>query len=195
MRRGGHVAALHLHRQNSLFCRLDIERFFYGIGRNRVINSLRQIGIARSEHYAKWSTVKNPYAPPSYSLPYGFVQSPVLATLVLMTSPVGDYLRNLPDGLAASVYMDDLALSGNDRELISVAFEGLLRAVEASGFRINEAKTRAPSALIDVFNCDLAFGRTVVRDERQAEFYAGQPSPPSLAAFERYCESVETGNT
>ncbi len=195
MRQGGHVAALHSHRNNSIFCRLDIERFFYGIGRNRVMVALRHIGLARSEHYAKWSTVKNPYAPPSYSLPYGFVQSPILATLVLMTSPVGDFLRNLPDNIAVSVYMDDIALSGNDREAVTVAFEALVGVVQASGFRINDGKTRTPSPLIDVFNCDLALGKTVVCDGRQAEFRAGEPSAVSLAAFERYCASVEAGNT
>src|SRR5690606_16172514 len=125
-KRGGHVGALHAHRKRAIFCRVDIEKFFYGIGRNRVVRALRDIGIDRAHHYARWSTVKNPYAEPGYALPYGFAQSPILATLVLMTSSVGEYLRSLPDDLTKSVYMDDIALSGDSLEAVAVAFNGLL---------------------------------------------------------------------
>lgn len=93
LRPGGHIVALHEHRDNRYFARLDIERFFYNIGRNRIGRCLREIGIGRAEHYAKWSTVKNPYQTPSYALPYGFVQSPIVATLVLMLSEAGALLR------------------------------------------------------------------------------------------------------
>ncbi|CDZ57164.1 reverse transcriptase domain-containing protein [Neorhizobium galegae] len=194
MRQGGHVAAIHSHRVNSIFCRLDIERFFYGIGRNRVMIALRSIGLARAEHYAKWSTVKNPYEQPSYALPYGFVQSPIIATLVLMTSSVGEYLRALPDGITASVYMDDVVLSGNETDKLELAFNGLLANLPQAGFQINAAKLRMPSASMDVFNCDLTIGGTTVREERKAEFYSAAQSDKSVAAFERYCESIENGN-
>src|SRR5690606_5864376 len=79
-RPGGHVVALHAHRNRAVVSRIDIDSFFYGIGRNRVVRALHGIGIARANHYARWSTVKNPYAEPSYALPYGFVQSPILAS-------------------------------------------------------------------------------------------------------------------
>src|ERR1700710_1474341 len=88
LRNGGHVAALHSHRDHAFFARVDIRRFFYSIARNRVQRALMSIGIPRARHYAKWSCVKNPYGDPSYALPYGFVQSPILASLVLMESPV-----------------------------------------------------------------------------------------------------------
>ncbi|MES0178695.1 reverse transcriptase domain-containing protein [Mesorhizobium sp. M0025] len=163
---GGHVAALHAHRDRTLFARVDIETFFYGIGRNRVIRALRGIGVERENHYARWSTVKNPYDVPNYALPYGFVQSPILASLVLMTSPVGDYLRGLPNHITKSVYMDDIALSGDD--------------------------LGAPA--MDVFNCDLSFGEAVVREDRKAEFYKVDRSAASSSAFDRYCATVEQGN-
>lgn len=95
LRPGGHVGALHSHRQHQYFCKLDIENFFYSVARNRVARSLRAVSIPRATHYAKWSCVKNPYGTPSYSLPYGFVQSPILATLALAQSPIGDLLRSL----------------------------------------------------------------------------------------------------
>ncbi|RVD43115.1 hypothetical protein EN742_05920 [Mesorhizobium sp. M4A.F.Ca.ET.020.02.1.1] len=191
---GGHVAALHAHRQRKFFARIDIERFFYGIGRSRVMHALRAIGLARSEHYAKWSTVKNPYGDPSYALPYGFVQSPILASLALMTSPVGNYLRGLPDDILKSVYMDDIALSGNDLDALTVAFNGLVAVLADSGFQINGDKTRPPAAAMDVFNCDLSFGEAVVREDRKIEFYEIDRSGASASAFERYCAAVENGN-
>lgn len=194
VRPGGHVGALHAHRSRTIFCRVDIETFFYGIGRNRVVRALRDIGIERANHYARWSTVKNPYGEPNYALPYGFVQSPILASLVLMTSPVGNYLRGLPADLTKSVYMDDIALSGDGVEAVTVAFNGLLAVLEQSGFQINDEKTRQPGPAMDVFNCDLAPGETVVREDRRAEFYEGDPSAASAVAFERYCGAVEQGN-
>jgi hypothetical protein len=76
-------------RRKRSFARLDLENFSYSIGRNRVRHALRTLGIAHSEHYAKWSTVKNPYGNPSYALAYGFVQSPILASPVLDRSALG----------------------------------------------------------------------------------------------------------
>lgn len=87
LREGGHVAALHAHRNHPFFARIDIERFFYGISRNRVGRALADVGIPRAGFYARWSTVRNPYIDPRYALPYGFVQSPILATLVLRADP------------------------------------------------------------------------------------------------------------
>lgn len=191
---GGHVAALHAHRNRAIFSRVDIETFFYGIGRNRVVRALREIGVDRANHYARWSTVKNPYGEPNYALPYGFVQSPILATLVLMTSPVGNYLRGLPNDITKSIYMDDIALSGDSLDDVTAAFNGLLAVLEQSGFQINEEKTRQPGPAMDIFNCDLAAGKTAVREDRKAEFYEGDPSAASAAAFERYCGTVEQGN-
>ena len=93
---GSHVVALHQHRENNFFCRVDIEKFFYSIRRNRLKRILKSIGIPKPEHFAKWSTVKNPFDGGGYVLPYGFVQSPILSTLVLSESPVGFFLKELP---------------------------------------------------------------------------------------------------
>jgi hypothetical protein len=191
---GGHVAALHEHRNRTFFARVDIETFFYGIGRNRVIRALRGIGVERENHYARWSTVKNPYGAPNYALPYGFVQSPILASLVLMTSHVGDYLRGLPNHITKSVYMDDIALSSDDLGGLTVAFDGLFAVLAQSEFTINAAKTRQPAPAMDIFNCDLSLGEAVVREDRKAEFYEIARSAASASAFDRYCAAVEQGN-
>jgi hypothetical protein len=82
MASGGHVAAMHHHRDSAVFARIDIARFFYSISRRRVQSAIDRIGLKTSRFYARWSTVRNPYGEPDYALPYGFVQSPILASLM-----------------------------------------------------------------------------------------------------------------
>lgn len=189
---GTHVKALHLHRPNAFFCRVDIEKFFYSIRRNRVRRALREIGIRKAEEFAKWSTVKDPFAGEGYVLPYGFIQSPILATLVLTTSAVGAYIRALPATVTASVYMDDICLSGNDKEELWDAYRGLKTSLEDAGFAINAAKCRPPAAAIDIFNCSLTNAATEVLPERIEEFYEAERSGASAEAFEIYCDIVKS---
>ncbi|WP_186419706.1 reverse transcriptase domain-containing protein [Bosea sp. CS1GBMeth4] len=194
LREGGHVAALHNHRPNAFFARVDIERFFYSIGRNRVVRALREADVPRPAHFGKWSTVRNPYDDPRYALPYGFVQSPILSSLVLMQSDLGAVLREKSKELTVSVYMDDISISANDAELLSRSFDDIVSAVHRSGFRLNEAKLRRPSPAMDVFNCTLSTGTTVVTEERVAEFYEVPRTAASEAGFERYVARVSRGN-
>src|SRR5690606_31651017 len=109
--------------------------FFYSIARNRVARALQDVGVTRARHYAKWSCVRNPYGDPRYVLPYGFVQSPILATLVLNCSAVGSFLRSLPAHVTVAVYMDDISLSSDSRSDLDSAFGGLLAALDAAQFR------------------------------------------------------------
>jgi hypothetical protein len=89
---GGHVAALHSHLTNNFFFKIDLKTFFYSISRNRVSAALHRFAFPRARTYAKWSTVLSPYnGGPRYVLPIGFVQSPLLATLV---APVIDHDGN-----------------------------------------------------------------------------------------------------
>ncbi len=188
---GSHVLALHRHRENEFFCKIDIAKFFYSIQRNRVKRALKNIHVQRPEYYAKWSTVKNPYGS-GYVLPYGFVQSPILATLVLSISPIGVYLRKLPASITISVYMDDICLSSNSEADLQEAFDGLIAAVDEAGFSLNDEKTRRPAPHIDIFNCSLTNGKTVVLKERVDAFFAEEHSAASQAGFEVYCDIVES---
>lgn len=194
LRQGGHVAALHSHRANTHFCKIDIENFFYSVARNRVVRALRSREIHRATHYGKWSCVKNPYGGPSYALPYGFVQSPILATLVLATSEVGRTLHRFAENLTVSVYVDDISLSSNDLPLLQTRYEELLQAVENANFTVNADECVAPCRDITIFNCSLCNGETMVTPNRVAEFYRVPRSPESCAGFERYCASVRRGN-
>lgn len=83
---GGHVAAMHAHAQDTFFCKVDLKNFYYQISRNRVATSLAKLGISDHVNKAKWSCIKNPFGSPKYSLAYGFVQSPILSSLVMMHS-------------------------------------------------------------------------------------------------------------
>lgn len=193
---GGHVSALHSHRQHQFFARVDIKNFFYGIAKSRVQRSLADLGIRRARHYAKWSCVKNPFNDPRYALPYGFIQSPILATLVLMKSAVGSFLRDLAAAghVSVSVYMDDISLSANDEAALNGAFEQLKAKLHESNFEIRVGKMRAPSAAMDVFNCDISHGKVEVHRDRIGMFYAEPRSPTSVGAFEEYCTRVKDGN-
>lgn len=191
---GGHVAALHEHRRNKYFAKVDLSRFFYMVGRNRVKAALKGIGVRKAEYYARWSCVKNPYAPPSYAVPYGFVQSPILATLVLSRSGVGSYLRSIADKVTISVYVDDIALSCNNKKTLDKAYKRLRKAIADSNFVINEAKCLPRTLTIEVFNCSLTRKETTVTVARQAEFHAEPRTPLSEESFERYCLSVAEGN-
>jgi hypothetical protein len=191
---GGHVAALHQHRENMFFIRTDLKNFFYSISKNRVSRVLEEAGVARPGYYAQWSCVKNPYSNPRYALPYGFVQSPALATLVLSRSCLGQYLRDISRIATVSVFVDDIAISSNDEGILKNIFTDLTTKISDADFQLNGAKTIAPTSALKLFNCDLEFGRTVVTDARIALFENGQRSNPSKEAFDRYCRVVEIGN-
>ncbi len=193
-RKGGHVAALHAHRDHDFFARLDLERYFYSISKSRVQRALSDSGVLRARHYAKWSCVRNPFDDPRYSLPYGFVQSPILATLVMMKSGAGEFLRTIGPDVTVSVYMDDISLSSNDEGKLRQAFETARVRLEEASFIINASKVREPGQAMDLFNCDLRSGHTSVKMSRVEAFYADDPAQPSEDAFERYRAGVEAGN-
>lgn len=197
LRAGGHLAALHCHRPQAHFAKSDIRRFFYAVSRNKVQRALTAIGIPRARHYAKWSCVRNPYLDPSYALPYGFVQSPILATLVLMESVVGATLRevNAEGAVVVSLYMDDIALSSDDMAALTDGFERVLAALEAANYELSQNKVCPPTGMLDLFNCDLQTGRTEVRQDRIDKFNSEPRSAESIIAFDRYCDSVGAGNS
>jgi hypothetical protein len=189
---GAHVAALHGLRQYRYFGRLDLKNFFYSVGRNRVKTDLRGIGIISAERYARWSCVPNPYGAPRYSLPYGFPQSPLLATLALSRSALGSAVRDLPKGIMRSIYIDDIAIAADDLVALKESFEVLTTAAAAANLPLNEAKVSKPADRVDLFNCDLARGTSTVKDERIAEFYAKAHSRRAIEAFERYRTKVSS---
>jgi Reverse transcriptase (RNA-dependent DNA polymerase) len=137
---------------------------------------------------------KNPYGEPSYSLPYGFVQSPILATLVLSRSVLGTFLREIESEVTLSVYMDDIAASSPDLDVLEDAFDGLKAKIHKANSPINDEKTVPPTEWLELFNCELERNRTTVTKTRRTAFYDQPRSAAACEAFERYCKGVDRGN-
>jgi hypothetical protein len=194
LRRGGHVAAMHHHRDNHFFARIDISNFFYSISRRRVQSALDRAGVGNVRFYAQWSTVVSPFGDPRYALPYGFVQSPILASLAVATSALGQHLLGLSASVTVGVYMDDISLSSDDASDLQQAYDATLAVIVADGLAVSANKLRPPASTIDIFNCDLAHGRANVTDDRINAFFADNPSQVAEDAFVSYCVSVEQGN-
>ena len=126
-RAGGHVAAMHTHINNSLFFKIDIQNFYSSINRMRVARALRAWAYPGGT-FAKWPCVANPIdgATPRYVLPIGLVQSPLLASLVLMKSDVSDAInRALVSGVVISVYLDDFIGSHDDIDVLTHAYNDI----------------------------------------------------------------------
>jgi hypothetical protein len=192
---GGHVAALHRHIQNRFFFRIDVRRFFYSIRRNRVAGALRYFGISDARDRAKWSCVANPYSDGGYVLPIGFVQSPMLASLVVMKSPVADAIEEARNrGAFVSMYFDDFIGSALEIELLREVFARFLNACERAALPINGAKLVEPSPMATAFNCELREGYSAVEAERVARFYSEERSTASTDSFESYRKRVSEKN-
>ncbi|WP_257292862.1 hypothetical protein [Endozoicomonas sp. ONNA1] len=85
------------HTSGQFFVHLDIRQFFSSINRSRITRSLKpRIGYERAREIAIASTVPAPNTDGSaYILPYGFVQSPILASICLRYSKLGTVLHEL----------------------------------------------------------------------------------------------------
>ena len=143
LRRGGHVAAMHHHRDSRSFARIDISNFFYSISRRRVQSALDRAGVGTPRFFAQWSTVSNPYGNPRYALPYGFVQSPIFASLVIATSDLGQHLLGLPASVKVGVYVNDISLSSDDDDALRHAYDATIAALETDGFAVSAGQITA----------------------------------------------------
>ena len=181
-RPGGHVAAARAHLGNSLFVRLDLKRFYDSVTRSKIHRALRF--CAFSQRYA-WesacqSTVSKS-AGGSYSLPFGFVQSPILASLALAHSGLCTALADArTSGLSLSVYVDDILLSAEGAPALAHARTTLEAAALVSGFEFHPGKSIGPSSALEVFNFELSHDSLSVCASRLADFEsairAGDPA-------------------
>lgn len=169
---GGHVSGLRTHQENELFCKLDLADFFGSINLTRVTRVLKpHLCYEDARHWAKWSTVKDPGTQHSH-LPFGFVQSPAIASLVLHSSCLGTLLSELANrsGITVSVYVDDILISGNDFMELTEVYKALLDASLRSNFQVNHSKTHSPKAELSAFNLQLKTGEIKVHENRFEEF-------------------------
>ena len=165
---GGHVRALNAHIHNTAFAHLDIQDFFGHVNASRVSRWLKPlVGYSKAREFAKESTVKHPIHG-QIMLPFGFVQSPILASLCLFRSALGRCLVELPHklGVAVSVYMDDIILSAADHSVLARAVQLVDESAVRSNFPSHPGKREGPAPTITAFNIAMAHQSLEIKDER-----------------------------
>ena len=174
LRDGGHVKAIGSHVSNAFFAHCDIKSFFGCINRSRITRALKRIaGYSLARQYANDSTVIHPTDNPSrYMLPFGFVQSPVLASLCLRQSALGSFLHKLSkrNDVKVSVYVDDIIVSSNSQETLTDVIAELNHVASISGFAMNEEKFEGPTSGITAFNIELSNANTKISSDRLDKF-------------------------
>lgn len=173
LRDGGHVAAVRLHHGAPWVASLDLLRFFDQISRGKIFRSLKRLGFVQADAWemACDSTVDK--APPTrvFSVPFGFVQSPLIASLVLANSALGRRIERLRRaGVTVTVYMDDITVSGDSEQAVSAAIAQLIEAANLAGFVFNPEKSQPASAVVTGFNIEFGSGAMTITPERMNEF-------------------------
>lgn len=172
LRGGGHVAALRRHTAHQYFFRCDLDDFFGRINQSRLTRCLKhRFSYVDARQMASDSVVIKPGST-NTMLPYGYVQSPILASLALDKSRLGRFLRQceLSEHLTVSVYVDDIVLSSNDEERLSDAAAELEQLAASAGLPVSPEKTEGPASAVTAFNVDLSHGSMSVTHERLERF-------------------------
>ncbi|CAB3896132.1 reverse transcriptase domain-containing protein [Achromobacter mucicolens] len=194
---GGHVRAIKQHLASTHFCCVDIEGFFTSINLSRVTRTLKQyFGYDVAREFARDSVIRLVGDVDSpYILPFGFVQSPIIASMCLDQSALGRVLHELtakPD-VTVSVYVDDIILSGNDPNRLQHEFESIKAAANRSGWKVSTRKTQPPRKEILSFNIHLSQGNLDISSERMSLFvdaYHQATSAHQKEGILRYVRSI-----
>lgn len=170
---GGHIAAISIHVNNCYFAKIDIHKFFPSISKNRIIRVLKSIGLSykHSLMIAEWSVVVSKEDSTKRVLPYGFVQSQLLASLCMDKSAIGTFIKNIfPSSIPISIYVDDFIISSNDKSELLEIYDNLVSAVKEAGFFLNDGKSHPPQLNSTAFNINLSQNKTVITKSRFNEF-------------------------
>lgn len=173
MQSGGHIAAARQHVNHAHIASIDLARFFNQVTRTKVHRALCQIGFQHAEalEMARDSTVEEEPGSGRFSLPFGFVQSPILASVALSRSALGRAIRRAKsETVAVTVYVDDITISSNSRDHVVGALEAFDREAARSLFSFNPHKAQGPADEIRCFNLILGNGTMAVSDDRYREF-------------------------
>lgn len=174
LRQGGHVAALRCHEARAFFLRADLDDFFGRVNRSRVTRCLKGwYPYAEAREMASESVTRRPSSS-EFVLPYGFVQSPILASLALDRSKLGACLRkaNANPALDVSLYMDDILISSDDEKLLAAVAGELETASVASNFPLSSSKRQGPGPCVSAFNIEIAHGSMLITSARMNEFHS-----------------------
>jgi hypothetical protein len=164
-----HVAALRPHLESKCFAIIDLKGFFDHVTRTKVCRALESIGLARSAAFqiAGESTVRQGG---KCTLPRGFRQSSLLATLVLEKSLFGSALVGNRFEARITVYCDDIIFSSNDPETLADEHSQAIELLRRSNFPVNPAKTQTVRTEVDIFNLRMSHRKLRFTDERMWKF-------------------------
>ncbi|TMM43883.1 reverse transcriptase domain-containing protein [Colwellia ponticola] len=197
LNQGGHVKALHSHLNDNYFASIDISDFFGSISRSRITRSLkRNFGYEQAREIAMASTVKHyKLEKHSHSLPFGFVQSPILASVCLDDSTLGECIKACSNNstLNISVYMDDIVISSDSIQELTKQMELLKDAAKRSHFSLNAEKESPPSDSVVAFNIELSHSSMKITDSRYIKFvqaYLTAKSEPEREGIVGYVGTV-----
>lgn len=166
------MAALIQHQKHAVFGKIDLSGFFNNVSRHRITRALKKVGYAfrDAQDFAIASTVLVSRKPRKFALPYGFVQSPLLASIALDKSALGASLKCMNAGaIAVSVYVDDIIVSSDSDAEIADALTALRSAADQSNFPINEEKSSGPYRILSAFNIELRNDFMVIENDRYQE--------------------------
>ncbi|MDX1303430.1 reverse transcriptase domain-containing protein [Photobacterium sp.] len=184
LKKGGHVRALKEHTKNVFFSCLDLTDFFGSMSRTRVTRSLKShIGYEAARALAKASTVPHlRMNEHSHSIPYGFSQSPILATLCLDKSTLGQCIKQCHESrdVTVTIYMDDIVISSSDSVYLATWITLFKEAALKSKLVLNDSKESPIATSVEVFNIELSHKHLKVTEERFNLFYKAYNESDSL---------------
>lgn len=194
----GHVKAIKKHLFQDWFIKTDLKDFFYHITQTKITRSLNALlhNYKKARDIAKISTVTSEIDKKKiFHLPYGFIQSPIIASICLNHSRLGQYLHWLnSNGYKVSVYVDDIIISGKAKDDPINVLDQLRKLSIQSNLPLNSDKTVISYESITAFNIDLTFDQTLINPKRMIEFEKILNSDSSLArknAIKKYIHDVE----
>ena len=191
-KRGGHVAAMKRHLGNAYFSRFDLEDFFGHVTRTKIVRALRNLGWSHKEAFSD-AVDSVVVLNGQRVLPFGFHQSPLIATLVLEQSFLGQLLqRQADDGFTVSIYMDDILISGNDQTLLADRSAELVEVAASAGFPVSAQKQAVALEEASIFNCVLNQDSVRFLDHRMRKFLIDHEVTSDLGkqAIEAYIRAV-----
>ena len=157
-----------MHLKHTQFLRVDIQDFFGSINRTRVTRCLKdKFSYSVAREFANASTVPDPRFK-RMMVPFGFVQSQIVAAVCLAESALGIYLDKLntnPD-IRLTVYVDDIIVSSSDSALLDQVLNDIQVAANKAQFVLNTMKQEGPAAIITAFNVTLTSGNMEIEPER-----------------------------
>lgn len=170
LRDGGHIQAIKSHLSNKFFIHADLKKFFNSINRSRITRELKPyLGYNEARKIAMESTVSIQQGPGQvFALPFGFVQSTIIASLCLHKSTLGKTIHYLSkrEDVSVSVYMDDIIISSPTLEVAEEALALVKQSADKSNLVLNQEKLQGPAETITAFNIHLCETQTIITDAR-----------------------------